>query len=92
MEEREVPYMNMKMEQIQKIVDENMPSIRKNMINEVCLAIGKIENLASATPADLSCAMEAVADTILKASAEMFTESMIKVIEAMEPPRPEPVT
>jgi hypothetical protein len=74
----------MEMEKIQKIIDEKMLGIRKDMIGEVCLAVAKIDNLATATPEDLSCVLEAVADTILKAAAELFAESLHKIQQVME--------
>jgi hypothetical protein len=66
--------------QLQAAVDQLMPQIRKTMINDVHLEMMKVASLSTATVDDLSCAIEAVADNVLKAAAELFVESINDVL------------
>jgi hypothetical protein len=65
---------------LQDIVDELMPGIRKTMISEVQQEMARIGNPGMTTSEELSCALEAIADTVLKAAAELFVESMDKIL------------
>jgi hypothetical protein len=63
----------------QEVIDELIPRIRKELIDDVRSSMTKIEGLSEATKNDLACVLESVADAAFKASADLLVEVINKI-------------